>query len=566
VKSVSSIEPAADSETGITDTNKLRVDTTHDYIRKCQALWYVADVARICDDPILEETLSNYAERFRGTFAIIATKIDNGLTLALANDMQLKGQNVRDYFEAKENIEHYTARSKEIKKLTKTATGAEKADLRDEKDNLEELLKVEETKRIDCLVHARNIVIATRLRHDKQRHLLDGAVLPIHFVSNTQYDMHVEREDEQNSTSKFGDIRDTGIPGLRQYALILAAPGVWDAYNHHLMFKVRVLFSGVYGWAQDIRVGAKHQAALMDIVNSTSNFWTAGENSVIHHMADVFDSGVVQKLRLAKQDSYKGLWKYYGKIINPPWSYGSFLAFFRKDGKHTTHAIGTESWNEQFIRCQTRDVLDPAWSEQLPKPELFFDESTSKLIAGIEDLPETLERMPGSVPLPILAFKSVLEAQSCGIEAAHRKIKQDYTQSLANIKLDATLDQHTGHFTRAMLPCYADGKEDKGRGVCARQRARLHDYFSNHDPIGEATDTLSRALKGNVNSHARALRRNLDMIFIDITHQFELILNRGAETSREKLARREIFAFLVGAMPSINRIESELNTIRQRYA
>jgi hypothetical protein len=205
----------------------------------------VADVARICDDPILEETLSNYAERFRGTFAIIATKIDNGLTLALANDMQLKGQNVRDYFEAKENIEHYTARSKEIKKLTKTATGAEKADLRDEKDNLEELLKVEETKRIDCLVHARNIVIATRLRHDKQRHLLDGAVLPIHFVSNTQYDMHVEREDEQNSTSKFGDIRDTGIPGLRQYALILAAPGVWDAYNHHLMFKVRVLFSGV---------------------------------------------------------------------------------------------------------------------------------------------------------------------------------------------------------------------------------------------------------------------------------------------------------------------------------
>jgi hypothetical protein len=49
-------------------------------------------------------------------------------------------------------------------------------------------------------------------------------------------------------------------------------------------------------------------------------------------------------------------------------------------------------------------------------------------------------------------------------------------------------------------------------------------------------------------------------------HQFELILKREAETSREKLARREIYNFLVGAMPGINRMEGELNTIRQRYA
>jgi hypothetical protein len=558
------LRPLADRIIGITDTNKLRVDTTHDYIRKCQALWYVADVARICDDPILEETMSNYSERFRGKFAIIATKIDCGLTLALAKDMQNKGQSVRDYFEAKEAIDYYQTRLREVKNLIKTATGAVKSRLRDERDELEEDLKAEETKRTDCLVDARNTVIASRLKQDKEKHLARGEILPIHFVSNPQYDMHVEREEEQSSTFKFGNIRDTGIPGLREYALVLAAPSVWEAYAEHLMFKVRVLFNGVHGWAQETPVIKRH-AGLMEVVNSISNHWTTYENAIIFKMAEDFKTGIIHRLRVANPDSYKGVWNHF-ETITSSWSAGSFLAFFRKDGKHTTPAIGTDSWNEQFIDCQTRDVLNPAWSEQLPQPDLYFDGPISKLTTCIEEIPRTLKRMPGAVPLPISTFTSVLDAQIYGIEVAHRKHKQDYIQSLANIKLDATLDQYTGHFTQAMQSCYDDGKDDKGKGVCSRHTSRLHHHFSKNDPIGEATDRLFEALKDNVNKHARALRCDLDKIFVDITRQFELILKREAETSREKLARREIFNFLVGAMPGINRMEGELATIRQRYA
>lgn len=553
-----------DRNIGITDTNKLRVDTTHDYIRKCQALWYVADVARICDDPNLEETMSNYAERFRGTFAIVATKTDCGTSHALAKDMEKKGQSIGDYHEAKDNIEYFQARLREIKNLIKTATVAKKSDLRDEKEELEELLKAEETKRIDCLVDARNTVIQSRLRRDKQRHLPEGAVLPIHFVSNPQYDMHVKPEDDQSSAPKFGNIKDTGIPGLREYALELASPVVWEAYTKHLMFKIRVLFGGVHGWAQDSPM--KRQAGLMDVVDASSSHWTAIENEAIHKMAAQIDSGIIQRLRLDNMISYQGLWKHFGVITRSPWWPNSFLAFFRNEGKHSTRAIGSESWNEQFIGTQTRDVLNPAWSERLPQPDKFFDEPINKLTKFIEELPDTLNRMPGSVPLPIAAFKSVLDAQIFGIEATHRKHKQHYEQSLANIKLDATLDQHTDHFAQAMQPCYADGKDDKGKGVCARQKTRLHNYFSNNDPIGKATDKLSAALKDNVTTHARVLDHDLDGILRDITHQFKLILQREAETSREKMARRQIFGFLVDAMRSVDRIEGELNTIRQRYA
>lgn len=521
-------------------------------------------MARICDDPNLEETLCNYAERFRGTFAIVATKIDLGIAHALAQDMKNKGQSVGDYYEAKKNIDELQVRLKQIRRMIKSATPAQKSELRDEQEELEDSLKVEETKKMDSLVDARTSNIESRLRRDKQKHLPEGTTLPIHFVSNPQYDMHVDRDGEENSNPRFGSIKDTGIPGLRAYALSLASPGVWEAYTNHLMFIVRVLFNGVSGWAQDSPV--KRQAGLMDVVNNTANFWTILENESIHKMAHEFDSGIIQRLREESGRSQQGVWKHFEVICSKPWWPNSFLAFFRNDGKHSTKAIGSESWNERFISSQTRDVLNPAWKDDLPQPENYFDDPINKLMTSIEELPDTLNRMPGSVPLPINAFKGVLEAQVFGIEAAHNKHKQHYTQALANIKLDATLDQYTGHFAKAMQPCYAKGKDDKGDGVCKRHKARLQNHISSNDPIGQATGMLSEALKDNVNKHARALRGDLDKILLDITHQFELILKREAETSREKLARREIYYFLMGAMPVINRIDSELNAIKQRYS
>ena len=521
-------------------------------------------MARICDDPNLEETLCNYAERFRGTFAIVATKIDLGISHALAQDMKNKGQSVGDYYEAKANIDGINARLKQIRRIIKLATAAQKSALRDEQEELEESLKEEETKKIDSLVDARTSNIETRLRRDKQKHLPEGATLPIHFVSNPQYDMHVDRDGDENPNPRFGSIKDTGIPGLRAYALSLASPGVWEAYTYHLMFIVRVLFTGVNGWAQDSPM--KRQEGLMEAVNTATNLWTVFENKAVHKMAKDFDSGIIQRLSASQAHSQQGVWKHFETICSKPWWPNSFLAFFRNDGKHSTKAIGSESWNEQFINTQTRDVLNPAWKEVLPQPENYFDEPVNKLMKSIEELPDQLGRMPGSVPLPINAFRGVLDAQVFGIEAAHNKHKQHYTQALANIKLDVTLDQYTGHFAQAMQPCYADGKDDKGQGVCNRHKARLHIHFSSNNPIGQAIDLLSEALKDNVNKHARGLRIDLDKILLDITHQFELILKREAETSRERLARREIHYFLKGAMHEINRIDSELNAIKQRYS
>ncbi|GAB7327258.1 hypothetical protein MBLNU13_g11149t1 [Cladosporium sp. NU13] len=536
---------------GITDTNKLR------------ALWYVADVGRICDDAILEEALSNYAERFRGTLAVVATKIDLGLTHALARDMNNKGQSVGDYFEVEKNIHKLKVRRKEVHRLIGLANASQKTALRDKQEQLEDAIRKEEPKRLDCLDDARITNVRKRFCREKQKHVPEGATLPIYFVSNTQYELHMNRDGEMDFEPRFGDIKDTGIPALRAYALGLAARGVWEAYTNHLIVTVKVLFNSALGWALDSPTN--NQAGLVVIVNDKVNLWNALEKITIDKMAREFDSGIIQRLRLGATHSYAGALQHLRKITSKPWWSNTFLAFYLKGGRHFTQLVGSESWNEDFISSQTRDILNPAWRELLLQSDTFFDEPVNKLMKSIEDLPVALGINPVSVPLPLNSFKRVLDAHISSIQAAHRKHKQRYTQSLANIKLDATLDQHTGHFAQAMQPCYDKGQRDKGDGVCFRNEDRLHRHFDCEDPIGQAIDKLSVALKGNVSYHGRALCVDLDTIASTIIYQFELTLKRHNETSREKEARHRMVHFLRGVMPEIERIDAKLDSVRRHY-
>lgn len=120
------------------------MNAIHDTIRKCQALWYVAAVDRICTDPDLDNTISNYAERIRGTIAYVVTKIDHGITDGLARDMRdVKGQSVGDYEEHSVNIRHSKVALESIrKKLNKRKfTPPQKNHLNDEKEHLEEEIR-----------------------------------------------------------------------------------------------------------------------------------------------------------------------------------------------------------------------------------------------------------------------------------------------------------------------------------------------------------------------------------------------------------------------------------------
>ena len=136
--------------------------------------------------------MGDYAERFNGKFTIVVTKIDEGASDELANELRNKGQSIGDFRDFKANITRLkkNVRAAKQKLKSKKLSTSAKFRLREQEDQLAQELRDEESKRLECLVDARNDHIGLRLQKDKKKHLLEDAELPIHFVSNKQYEVH----------------------------------------------------------------------------------------------------------------------------------------------------------------------------------------------------------------------------------------------------------------------------------------------------------------------------------------------------------------------------------------
>lgn len=298
---------------------------------------------------------------------------------------------------------------------------------------------------------------------------------------------------------------------------------------------------------------------LADVVKTVNNLWDAIADDFVEKTIDDFLRSVIKPLRQEPGASQESIMRYYG-VIAGQWKAVTFKAFFQKGGKHYTRAVGAHSWNESFLKPQTKDVLDPAWDEMANFQE-FLDPAVAKITKAIEDLPDQLDRLPGSVPLPMGAFERMLSGHNEGIKATHRKIKSKCEEELANIKLDATLGQHTGCFTQSMQPCYDEGKDDKEAGVCARLKLLLLNHLNNTDPLEKSIGMPEEALKMAASSQAYALRAEVKKIIEDVSQQFEVILRREQETPEETDAREKIAEFLNSVMPEIHGIEEDFEAI-----
>jgi hypothetical protein len=159
----------------------------------------------------------------------------------------------------------------------------------------------------------------------------------------------------------------------------------------------------------------------------------------------------------------------------------------------------------------------------------------------------------------------MLHGQVALIRTNHDRLKSEYQDRYGNIKLDVYLDQESGHFTQAMKPCYREGRDDKGEGVCARVKKFLSDHLTKKDPLREATDKLEVALRNMAKNQARRVRTDVDRILKEVDGQFELILRRESETPKEAEARAKINEVLRELMPDVELIEFDLKAIEQKY-
>lgn len=520
-------------------------------------------VERLCTDPDLEYAISNYLRRFPDTLALVVTMIDHNVPDALAYDLRNnQGQSIGNFETHQASIKEYSKRLDLVhrKLRRKGLNPTEKNNLRGKEDALN--ISIEELKieKLECIVKARNSHIKSSLERDTAKYLFEGASLPIFFVSNHDYAFHKGASDKSGPILR---VESTGIPALRSYALHLAAPSVWDNHMETLAHKTKVLFNGVHGWAQ---ISPKPgNSGLPAIVKTVEDTWGAISDASVHRCNQRFAKEVVAQLHAKHSSSLESAMRYLRKITKE-WSPQSFLAFFRREGKYSTRAVGPHSWNDSFLDWQTRNVLEPAW-DSWPNPEDSFDKGIEKLISALEDIPDQLASMPESISaVPMAAFRNILTGQIALIRTEGVRIANEYQETHRNIKLDTFLDQYTGYFTGAMKPCYRDGRDDRGSGVCARLNTALQNHLLRHNPLGTANDKYEEAFHEAVSAQADALGLEIRKIFAKLDQHYERILRKTTETWKESVARTMVGQVLSDLMPGVNGIEAALKSIEERYS
>jgi type II secretory pathway component PulF len=108
-------------------------------------------VDRVCTDPNLERTISDYSEWFRGKLAIVVTKTDEGITDDLADALLAKGEDIGSFDETKATIAELKELLKTVKRKLKSAnlTPVTKCALRDQEDSVVQRLQEAESERFE---------------------------------------------------------------------------------------------------------------------------------------------------------------------------------------------------------------------------------------------------------------------------------------------------------------------------------------------------------------------------------------------------------------------------------
>jgi len=552
---------------GQSDTNLIRSRTADDHIRRCQGLYVFADIKRAVTDPSLHRTVSLYAERFPSTLVIVITKIDQGANTSLLEKMQEEEEDMTEY----DRLSGELSRLKiEMKKASKKASmpGRKSAEdrvrLYDRIQDIGKELTDTENNQFGELVRARNRHTTKGLMQDKQRYFEPGGVLRVVHISPEHYEVHTS---SARRRCPLMDVTLTGIPELRDIALMMAGPPLWKAQTEYLESQVSVFIHGLRLWSAGCAVQDRSQ--LLSIVAELfGNEADSPLEGLTAHRDTIIERKLLRALRTSRKEAHEAALVQLNGLDK--WKARSYVSFYRHFGQHTTESKGTISWNAMFLQSQTHDKLDPCWHEMVPALQETFCEAMKHVSASIEKTKKKLMVSPASISLDKTVIEGLFKGVSNGLQSDYDRVIENCKQSTLGIKMDATKDRNNSFFTIAMKPAYEVGQNDKGEGVTRRckQHLRKHLSLPLHDPrepFAVHHGALAQALKDDSRKHTNDLQTCVRTRSSEIYRQFELITEQKPETPAEASARKAVKPFLVRALRDIGRIEAVLEQIRSKY-
>lgn len=223
---------------------------------------------RCVSDTGVDSILFEYGERFKGSLALICTKVDDKMSCEAFKDEYPQAANRMEKLERglKEAKTNYFRAKAQLRVATKPSTIEER---NGEVERRREIYQKWADARLKFMVLKRNQKVAHQIYEKKSEYFVESQNGPVFFVSNEHY-MWLKgfKESSTEDVSAQLSAEATGIPALRASALSVPAKDMWATLMTHIQHTGVAFIKSLTIWAA--RTGADDGDRLKSIKENSS--------------------------------------------------------------------------------------------------------------------------------------------------------------------------------------------------------------------------------------------------------------------------------------------------------
>ncbi|KAK5133363.1 hypothetical protein LTR08_007797 [Meristemomyces frigidus] len=548
---------------GISDTNQVRVNATFEHIDLCNHVWCVSRAGRIVSDLVVDGLLGRYGVPFDGNVAVIATKSDENISHELALDMRRRGYDLGDYDQLRNTVQKANRNLKNLttrKNKLPAYRGQEKPRLQEQIEAQRETSRELENMIFGLVIQARNTHIVESLRREKQQHLPQDKKLHAFAVSNLHYAAHKEVAEVAGSLLS-PDL--TGIPGVRAFALSIAAPRIFRGLEDFVNQRFSLFIRGLELWAnQKLAQGRDELVKMVKEPQGTVN-------SVLLTYTQSLQVWTEQSLIAPFGDHQAGFVTHAMQYIDElhGWHWVTLRSFVKNYGNHSTSVKPQTSWNEIFFH-PALTIIKAGWVGFRKAHTALVADMETSIIKQVREISTNLKKNASAITLSQDAFEQALQANIDGLHIAFRAHIKAMSQGFRNILLRATTDQGESYFRATLTQAYEICQDDKGKGVKERTLTCFRTHLSLHadsSPFAILAVRIQSAIMSLADEQAVVLRAEIRRILGNIVTTFDLMISREEFDPLEVPARDAIKEFLVKGKSMFEAIRADLARLKGEY-
>ncbi|KAI6883218.1 hypothetical protein KC360_g4643 [Hortaea werneckii] len=444
---------------GLSDTNKLRVQATRDYIKNCGTVMIVHPILRIqSQDTVWNEVNECIRNGKQSNLVIVCTKVDD---IKHSGERQISADDRETLDKLRAEADRLAADIAELEEALEDAEESEYKSI-----NLELKEKKVLRARKEAEWKEENIVSRNRRNIEgiqtKYRKAVDDpcASVPVFCVSNTIYQQHMKGFDNDNPPDL--SVEATGIPGLRKYLFEIPARRKHGALQKLGRQTLPRVLLALEMQCCKTRLERK-QDIECKVVKPLKDF-----KDELHTLKALLN----RKYEAALQDTLheqESKWYEAANALHTRWvkyKYAAkYFAFCRHSGDWKDPSKKNVQWNVQIVDLFADDMMNAFTEVKKAFNEIQAD-FIHKLDRLLEELDTDLHESPQLMGLNLDSLHKVIELTRAAVNDKTNKLFRKLDNTINNVRYNAMSAETTESYVKkSMQTAYEKCKACKGTGL-----------------------------------------------------------------------------------------------------